>query len=293
MSSSALNTGHIHPSAIIDPSAYIDPTAVIGPYVVVGPDCVVGAGVNLHPHVVLVKNTELGEGCIVHAHACLGDDPQDLGYKGQRTHLKVGAHTTLREFVTLHRASVEGGATRIGQHCLLMASAHAGHDVVVEDHVVIANGSLLAGHVTVGRHAFISGLCAVHQHTAIGAYSILGGVSGARQDIPPFCKASGAIAYLAGLNSVGLRRNGIESSSRLALKRAYNLLWRSHLSLSEAITTINASDDGPDPYVKELTDFIKVSKRGVVRHLHRISMKRFDADDAIVAESEEESGLLC
>jgi UDP-N-acetylglucosamine acyltransferase len=256
----------IHPTAVIDPSAHIGQNVTIGPYTCIGPDCSLGDNVVLGPHVTVTQNTRIGNRTMVHSHACLGGDPQDVSYKGETTWLTIGEDVQIREFVTLHRASTAGQSTTIGNGCLLMTSVHVGHDSQVGNHVIIASSTVLAGHVTIGDHAFVSGLCAIHQHCRIGAYSMIGGVSATRQDIPPFCRSAGVPSILVGLNSVGLRRQGIPAESRMALKRAYKTLWLQGLNLSQAIELLDASEEALDPYVQQLLAFVRVSNRGIVGH---------------------------
>jgi UDP-N-acetylglucosamine acyltransferase len=256
----------IHPTVHIDPTAVIGNNVSIGPYSCIGPNCTVADNVLIGPHVTLIGNTRVGEGCHLHSHAALGGDPQDLSYKGQQTWLELGKNVQIREFVTLHRGSTEGAATTIGDNCLLMTSVHVGHDSHLGNNVIIASSTVIAGHVDIGEHAFVSGLCAVHQHCRVGAYSMTGGVSATRQDIPPYCRAAGVPSLMMGLNSIGLRRHGIPSASRMALKRTYRLLWMQGLNTTHALELLEASEDGLDPYVKHLIDFVRTSKRGLVSH---------------------------
>jgi UDP-N-acetylglucosamine acyltransferase len=256
----------IHPTAVIDPTCQIGENVVIGPYTCIGPDCVLEDNVTIGQHVTIKQNTHIGEGTQVHSHASLGGDPQDLGYNGDTTWLRIGKNTQIREFVTAHRASKQGDATVIGDNCLLMTAVHIGHDTTIGQHVIIASSSVVAGHVHIDDHAFISGLCAIHQHCRVGAYSMIGGVSATRQDIPPFCKAAGVPSLLMGLNSLGLRRHGVPSSSRMALKRTYKTLWLRGHNVSQAVAILDASEDIHDPYVHKLVDFMRKSTRGVVNH---------------------------
>jgi UDP-N-acetylglucosamine acyltransferase len=263
----------IHPSVVIDPTATIGENVQLGAYVTIGPGCVIEDGVKLYTHVTVQENTRIGQNTVVHSHACLGGDPQDLSYKGQPTFLTIGENCQIRELVTIHRASVEGQATRIGNGCLLMTVSHIGHDSHLGNHVIIASNSVVAGHVEIQDHVFISGNCSIHQHCRVGAFSMLGGGSATRQDIPPFCKTNGFPAGLVGLNTVGMRRQNVPSTSRMALKRAYKTLWLSNMQQSHAMATLKESEDATDPYVAQLIDFMDNSPRGVVGHVAKLQRR--------------------
>jgi UDP-N-acetylglucosamine acyltransferase len=209
--------------------------------------------------------TEIGEGCTIFPFASIGLPPQDLKYKGEETRVLIGKGNIIREYTTIHRASVGGDRTTvIGDNNFLMAYAHVAHDCKVGSNTVMANAATLAGHVTVEDHAVIGGLVAVHQFTRIGAYAMVGGFSGIGQDIPPYTIASGARAKLFGLNTVGLKRHGFSDSSINALKKAYKILFREKRTLKEAIRKIKA--ELPDiPEIRHLTEFIEKNTRGICR----------------------------
>jgi UDP-N-acetylglucosamine acyltransferase len=252
----------IHPSAMIDPSAEIADGVTIGPYAIVGPKCRVGEGSVLSAHAVLESHTILGKNCRVSPGAVLGGAPQDLKFKGEESWVIVGDNATIRECVTINRASGEGEATRLGEGSLLMAYAHLGHNCQVGNEVVIANSAQLAGYVEVGDYAFISSTTVFHQFIHIGRLAIIGGASGSRQDIPPFSMCNGLPAEIVGINKIGLRRRGVDLNARTRIKRAYQLLWFSGLNTTQAIEAIR-NELGSDPYVDELVTFVQNSKRGI------------------------------
>lgn len=254
----------LHPTALVDASAVLGEGVEIGPYAVIGPEVTLGAGTVIGPHVVIHRYTTLGADCRVHAHACLGDTPQDLAFKDAPTHVRIGDGVVLREGVTVHRGTKEGTATVVGDGCYLMANSHLAHNVKLGRKVILANGALLAGYVEVGDQVFISGNAAVHQFVRIGRLAMVGGESSISVDVPPFCTArTGAYNVLAGLNTVGLRRNGFPPEERLALRGAYRLLFRSGLPWPEALGQLQARfPAGP---VQEWLAFIRASKRGICR----------------------------
>ena len=252
----------IHASAIIDPSTELGPDVSVGPYTVIGPDCVIGAGTTLGPQVVIEAFTRLGENCDVRAGAVLGGPPQDLKFKGERSYLRIGDRNLIREFVTLHRATGEDEATVIGDDNLIMAYVHIGHNCVIGSGTMMANNVALGGHVTVENNAVLGGLVAVHQFVRIGKLAMVGFYSKVMQDIPPFMLAEGRPAAVLELNVVGLRRAGIKAASRAALRRAYKLLYRSQLNVSQALEAITEEETEPDAEMLYLIDFLQRIKGG-------------------------------
>lgn len=255
-------SARIHPTAIIDPRAEIADDAEIGPWAMVGPKCIVGAGSVLHARAVLEENVTLGTQVTVGIGSILGGKPQDLKFAGEETFVEIGDHTVMREFLTINRGTSQSFKTTVGKHCFLMAYVHLAHDCHVADHVIISNGSQLAGHIDVGDHAIISGLCAFHQFTKVGRHAFIGGATRIAQDVPPFVKAVGNPARLYGLNSVGLQRRGFTEEVIAELKKAYRLFFNSDLNMSQALEAARA-DLQPFEEVQQMIQFIETSGRGV------------------------------
>lgn len=255
----------IHKTAIIDPKAVIDEGVSIGPFCIVGEGVKLKKGARLMSNVIIEGNTELGEGCQIYPFASIGLPPQDIKYKGEKTGVRIGNHTIIREYASIHRASVGGdGLTALGDNNFLMAYVHIAHDCKIGNNVVIANSAGLAGHVAVEDYAVIGGIVGVHQFTRIGAYAMVGAFSGIGQDIPPYTMASGPRAKLFGLNSVGLKRNGFPDSTINELKKAYKILFREKLTLKEALKKVQK--DFPDSKeIRYLVEFIEKNKRGICR----------------------------
>ncbi len=255
----------IHATAIVDEKAIVDDTAEIGPFCIIGPGAVISGGVRLHSNVVIEGRTEIGEGTEIYPFASIGLQPQDLKYDGRETGLKIGRNNVIREYATVHRASVGGdGTTEVGDNCFIMAYAHIAHDCKIGNGVIMANAATLAGHVTVGEKAVIGGLVAVHQFTRLGALTMIGGFSGIAQDIPPYMMAAGARAKLFGLNSVGLKRHGMSEDTIAELKKAYKILFREKNTLKQAVKKVQEEV----PYIDEiqhLIEFINENKRGICR----------------------------
>ncbi len=258
-------TTEIHKTAIIDPRAVIDEGVSIGPFCIVGEGVKLKKGARLMSNVIIEGNTEIGEGCQIYPFASIGLPPQDIKYKGEKTGVRIGSNTIIREYASVHRASVGGdGMTAVGDNNFLMAYVHIAHDCRIGNNVVIANSAGLAGHVAVEDYAVIGGIVGVHQFTRIGAYAMVGAFSGIGQDIPPYTMASGPRAKLFGLNSVGLKRNGFPDSTINELKKAYKILFREKLTLKEALKKVQK--DFPDSKeIRYLVEFIEKNKRGVCR----------------------------
>ncbi|ABW68643.1 acyl-ACP--UDP-N-acetylglucosamine O-acyltransferase [Desulfosudis oleivorans] len=255
----------IHPTAIIDPGADIGPDVQIGAYSIIGDKVSVGAGTVIGPHAVIQSHTTIGSECRIFQFAAIGAVPQALKFSGEETYVKIGNRCTIREFVTVHRGTVEGsGLTEIGDDCLLMAYTHVAHDCRVGKRVIFSNNATLAGHITVGDYATIGGLVAVHQFVKIGSYAFIGGKSAVVKDIPPYVIAAGDRAKLYGLNMVGLKRHDFSPTALSALKKAYRIIFRIGLTLNEAVERAYAEVEQTDE-VKAFMDFITSSNRGLTR----------------------------
>jgi UDP-N-acetylglucosamine acyltransferase len=256
----------IHPAAIVDPTAEIGPGVEIGPYSVIEKEVSVGEATRIGPHVVIRQGTRIGKGCRIFQFASIGEAPQYLGYKGEKTFLEIGDHNIIREFVTLHRGTVRGGGkTLIGNHNFFMAYSHVAHDCRIGNQVVLANGAALGGHILIEDHATIGGLSAVHQFCQIGTHAFVSGLTGVPLDIPPYMLAAGNRARLYGLNTVGLKRYNFSEETLRALKKAYRIIFRSALALEKALLKIREDEISRCPEVQHLLDFIHHSKRGLSR----------------------------
>jgi len=253
----------IHPTAIISPDADIAPDVEIGAFAIVGEGCTIGAGSVIAPRATLERNVTLGRSVRVGIGTILGGAPQDLKYAGEETTVEIDDGTVIREYATINRGTAHSFKTTVGKNCLIMSYVHIGHDCRIGDSVILSNIVQLAGHVSIDDKAIISGMAAVHQFARIGRHSFIGGMSRVAKDIPPFLKAVGNPVKLYGLNTVGLQRSGMDDATILELKRAYRLLFRSDLNLTQAIERAQ-SELEPLPEVKELIGFVEASDRGVV-----------------------------
>jgi UDP-N-acetylglucosamine acyltransferase len=252
----------VHPTALVDPAAGLGQDVEVGPFAIIGPDVTVGDGCRIAARATLERNVRLGRGVRVGIGCVLGGDPQDLKFGGEETWVEIGDGTELREYSTVNRGTSASGMTRVGSGCFIMSYVHVAHDCRLGDGVIIANGSQLAGHVTIQDRAILSGLVAVHQFVTIGAMAFVGGASRVNQDIPPFVKAVGNPVELYGLNTIGLRRANYPPETVSALKRAYRLCFNSDLNLTQAQERAR-QELPPLPEVDLLLQFVSSAGRGV------------------------------
>lgn len=255
----------IHSTAIIDRKADLDTSVTVGPYSIIKDNVTIGPGTEIGSHVTIDRYTDIGADCRIFNHVSVGAAPQALRYQGEKTYLKVGRGTVIREFATLNRGTAFGGGiTEVGENNFLMAYIHIAHDCKTGKGVIMANNATLAGHITCEDHATIGGLVAIHQFVRVGAYAYIGGKSAVVKDIPPYVIAAGDRARLHGLNNVGLKRHGFSTETLLSLKRAYRIIFRIGLTLNEAIERVGA-EMGQVPEVTALIEFIQSSSRGITR----------------------------
>ncbi|MDP2167870.1 MAG: acyl-ACP--UDP-N-acetylglucosamine O-acyltransferase [Thermodesulfovibrionales bacterium] len=255
----------IHQTAIIEEGAMLDEDVSVGPFSIISKGAKIGKGTKILSNVLIEGAVEVGEGCTIYPFASIGLPPQDLKYKGEETSVRIGSGNIIREYITIHRASVEGsGVTAVGDNNFFMAYVHIAHDCTIGSRTVMANAATLGGHVLVEDGAVIGGLAAIHQFARIGAYAMVGGFSGIGQDIPPYTTASGARAKLYGLNNVGLKRNGFSDEKINELKRAYKILFRDKHTMKEAIKKVQEELPYTDE-IAHLIEFIQKNKRGICR----------------------------
>jgi UDP-N-acetylglucosamine acyltransferase len=255
----------IHPTAIVDPKAELDAEVEVGPYAVIGKQVIIGAGTTIGAHVVIDPYVTIGPNCQIFQHAAIGASPQSLKFEGEKTYLKIGRRTIIREFVTVHRGTgFGGGVTEIGEDCFLMNYSHVAHDCKIGRKVILANSATLAGHINIGDYATIGGLSAIHQFVNIGEHAFISGLSGVPKDIPPYVIAAGPRVTLHGLNVVGLRRHGMSQSTIAKLKKTYRIVFRIGLTVKEAIERVRAQVELV-PEVVNFIEFIQTSQRGITR----------------------------
>lgn len=236
----------------------------LGPFSVVGPDAVLGDGTELMAHAVVDGFTTVGSGCVIHPFARIGGPTQDLKYKGGRPGVRIGDRTVLRECVTINAATNDGDFTEVGSDCLLMAYTHVAHACRIGNGVIIANGTQLAGDVTIEDQATIEGLCGVVQFRRVGRMAFVGGFSKVTKDVPPFMIADGQEIAVRGFNRIGMERRGFSEAARRAVKEAYRILYRQDLTVAQALEKIEAELEPLDE-IRHLAGFIRSSQAGIIR----------------------------
>jgi len=256
----------IHPTAIVHPGAQIDSSVEIGPWCIVGPKVKMGKGNRLISHVVIDGRTTIGEGNTFFPFAAIGMIPQDLKYKGEDTELIIGNNNSIRESVTLNLGTVQGGGkTAIGDHNLLMAYTHLGHDCIIGSHCIIANSGGLAGHCIIEDYVTMGGMCGVAPFVRIGAHAYIAGFSGVEKDIPPFAIAIGQRpCAIKGTNIVGLRRRGIPAETISVINESIKLWVRGDVEKERCLLEIE-SQYGDVPEVARFVSFIRSSQYGTAR----------------------------
>lgn len=255
----------IHPTAIIDPKAKVAANVEIGPYSIIGAEVEIGEGTWIGPHVVIQGPTKIGKENKIFQFSSLGEMPQDLKFKGEKTFLEIGDRNAIREFCTFNRGTAQDKTTtRIGNDNLFMAYVHIAHDCIVGNHTIFANNASLAGHVTVEDHVIMGGFSGVLQFCRVGAHSFASMGSLIDKDVPPFVKVSGNHAKPFGLNTVGMKRRGFAEETMLALKRAYKTIYRKGLTLKQALLELEEML-ATCPEISVFIDFIRASERGIVR----------------------------
>ncbi|MGZ8191968.1 MAG: acyl-ACP--UDP-N-acetylglucosamine O-acyltransferase [Methylobacter sp.] len=255
----------IDPTAIIDSNAELASDVSVGPFSVIGPDVKINAGTIIGPHVVIKGPTYIGKQNRIYQYTSVGEDPQDKKYAAEITRLEIGDRNTIREFTSLHRGTKQDqSVTRIGNDNLFMAYTHVAHDCVIGDHVIMANGASLAGHVRVNSHAILGGFTLVHQFTKIGQYSFAAMGSAITQDIPPFVMVGGKPTRPHGINSVGMERNGISPEDIRLIRKAYKIIYKMNLRLEDAIDQMEDLA-GDSKELSDMVSFLRNVSRGILR----------------------------
>ncbi len=253
----------IHPTSIVSPKAKLGVNVKIGPFTIIEDDVEIGDNTEISSNVKIKNFTKIGSNCQIFEGAVIGNIPQHLGFKGEKTFVEIGNRVIIREYCTIHRGtSFDDGITKIEDDCYLMAYVHIAHDCKVGKESILANNVTLAGHVKIGKYVFIGGLTPIHQFCRVGDYAMVGGASAVDKDIPPFTRASKNHVMLYGLNLIGLKRRGFEQDTIKILKEAYRILFRSNSTLSEAVKEVEKKLPQTEE-IKSLLEFVKTTKRGI------------------------------
>jgi UDP-N-acetylglucosamine acyltransferase len=254
---------NIHPLAIVEDGAKLGKNVVIEPFAVVKANTTLGDGVVIKSHAYIDGYTSIGEGSTIWPGASIGTKTQDRKFRGEKTFVRIGKHTEIREYVTINASCQENSTVQIGDHCLIMAYCHVAHNCEVGNSVIMANSAMLAGHVIVEDYAIIGGMTPVHQFSRIGSYSMVGGFSRVSNDVPPYTVGGGIPDKFGGINIVGLKRHGFSLATRRELAKVFKFTYRSGLRLDEAIARIENEVEMTSE-VKHWLDFCRTSKRGLM-----------------------------
>lgn len=255
----------IHSTAVVSPNAKLGENVTVGPFCIIGDDVVLGDNCRLESHVVIKGPSQIGAGNHFYQFTSIGEDCQDKKYAGERTELVIGDNNIFRESVTVHRGTIQDQSlTKIGSNNLFMVNAHVAHDCMLGSNMVVANNVMLAGHVHVGDFAIIGGGVAVHQFCKIGAHAFIGGGGIVLRDVLNYVMISGTKNIPQGINSEGLKRRGVSKDAITAIKRAYRTIYRSGLTVDEAVAALQESAN-TFPEVADMLAFISGSDRGLLR----------------------------
>jgi len=252
------------PLAYVHPGAKIAKNVVIEPFTTIHNNVIIGDGTWIGSNVTIMEGARIGKNCSIFPGCVISAVPQDLKFQDEETIVEIGDNTTLREYVTINRGTVDRGKTVIGKNCLIMAYCHVAHDCIVGDNCIFSNNSTLAGHVTVGDHVILAGMTAVHQFCSIGQHAFVTGGTLVRKDVPPYVKGAREPMSYVGINSIGLRRRGYKSEKIREIQSIYRILYQKNYNNSQAVRLIEA-DMAATTERDEILQFIKNSKRGIMK----------------------------
>lgn len=252
------------PLAYVHPGAKIAKNVVIEPFATIHNNVIIGDGTWIGSNVTIMEGARIGKNCSIYPGAVISAIPQDLKFQDEETTVVIGDNTTLREYVTVNRGTVDRGKTVIGENCLIMAYCHIAHDCIVGDNCIFSNNSTLAGHVTVGDFTILAGMTAVHQFCTLGQHAFITGGSLVRKDVPPYVKGAREPMSYVGINSIGLRRRGFDPKKIREIQNIYRILYQKSYNNTQAARIIEAEMEATTER-DEILQFIKNSKRGIMK----------------------------
>lgn len=256
------------PYTYIDPNAKLARNVKVDPFTVIHGDVQIGEGTWIGSNVTIMEGTRIGKNCQVFPGAVLGGVPQDLKFAGEKSIVKIGDNTTIREFVTINRGTEDRGKTVVGNNCLLMAYSHIAHDCLIGNNVIMSNSVQVAGHVTIGDWVVIGGVSAVHQFVQVGQHSFVAGGSLVSKDVPPYIKAVRNPLSYGGVNSVGLKRRGFSVNQINHILDIYRFIYNKGLNTSQALEYIEEEISASDER-DEIVTFVRESGRGIIKRFSK------------------------
>lgn len=273
-----MTKSNIHPMAIIEEGAQLGEGVIVEPFAVVKSNVVLHNRVVIKSHAYIDGYTTIGEGTTVYPGACIGTKTQDLKFRGEKTFVKIGKNCEIREYVTINSSCQENSVVELGDNCLIMAYCHVAHNCTLGKNVIMSNNATLAGHIHVEDFAIIARFTPIHQYVRVGAYAMVGGMSRVTNDIPPYTIGAGIPYRLGGLNLIGLKRHGFPLAKRQLLARAFRLVYRSNLHLSDALDRIEDEIE-QIPEIRHWVQFCRQSKRGL-SDLQGVTKRDGEASDS-------------
>ncbi len=252
------------PLAYIHPGAKIATNVVIEPFTTIHNNVKIGSGTWIGSSVTIMEGARIGKNCRIFPGAVISAIPQDLKFEDEDSLTVIGNEVTIRECVTINRGTKAYGKTEIGDHCLIMATAHVAHDCIIKNNVILVNAVTLAGHVEIGEYAIVGGLAGVHQFIHIGKHAMISGGSLVRKDVPPYVKAAKEPLSYIGINSIGLRRRGFDTGKINEIQNIYRILFQQNNNTTQASRILEAELDAT-PERDEILEFIKNSQRGIMK----------------------------
>ncbi len=252
------------PLAYVNPGAKLAKNVVIEPFTNIENNVIIGEGTWIGSNVTIMEGARIGKNCRIFPGAVISAIPQDLKFEGEDSLVVIGDNVTIREFVTINRGTKASGETRVGNNCLIMATAHIAHDCVLGENAIIVNGVALAGHVIIGNNAIIGGLAAIHQFIHIGDHAMISGGSLVRKDVPPYTKAAKEPISYVGVNSIGLRRRGFTSEKIREIQDIYRIIYQKNYNTTQALGILEAEMQASRER-DQIIQFIKDSKRGIMK----------------------------
>lgn len=260
----------IHPHTYIHPNAKLAENVKVDPFTVIHQDVEIGEGTWIGSNVTIMEGARIGKNCRIFPGAVIAAIPQDMKFQGEKTYVEIGDNTTIREFVTINRGTVDRGKTKVGKNCLIMAYCHIAHDCIVGDYCVMSNNSQMAGHVIMGDNSWVAGVCAIHQFVHIGQHAFIAGGSLVSKDVPPYIKAVRTPLSYGGVNSVGLKRKGFSVEKINHILDIYRVIYSKGMNISQALAYIEEEFPASDER-DEIVTFIRESGRGVIKRFTKSS----------------------
>lgn len=261
----------IHLNAYIHPNAKLARNVKVDPFTVIHPNVVIEEGTWIGSNVTIFEGARIGKNCKIFPGAVIGSEPQDKKFADEETTVEIGDNCVIREFVTIHRGTSDRMKTVVGNNCWILAYSHIGHDCIIGNNCTLSNSTQIAGHVVLGNNVGFGGVCAVHQFVKIGSHSFISGGSLVSKDVPPFIKAARQPLSYAGVNSVGLRRNGFTVDKINHIMDIYRILYNKGLNVTQAVQLLEEEFPASDERDEVLT-FINESTRGIIKKYNRGSV---------------------